>query len=482
MLDKILGKKEKEKNGPDLRKNEKKSGSDVSGRIKNMVSVAGDKSKSQMSKINSKVNGDQNKSKESKSDPTDKIPRPMPKPRPKETGRARLRPPEQKKPSGESRATRGLGSLGSSVPGFGRRSPGGGKRPDDDQRTLVGAAVFGVLLIVLVGAGYYFLFYAPYQGELQDAKTIKLNEVNSYYKGALANDPQRLTLTAQIESAITPDQALAVDVLGPATSSWRAYQTNQINTKKDPYGRVMVTYESGGKKDVIMKIAAAQQLVTQADASVLANTIITTPDTVVVPVFLPRLRAAGGLINVGDTVDIYLNTNTTTSTPAPTTGNNTTNTTNTTNQTTTTSTGGNATVSGATVLAILRTNMDDSKINASISSSQSIAINQMGMSSGRSQDAGTSGVEELLKAAASGIWDESMVSATLASYGYKLSDFERAASFGEYENVNYMILLEVPRDKAVLIIQNQLDMQLTISTQNAPTWMANELKKIYGSG
>ncbi|HPX77799.1 MAG TPA: hypothetical protein PL055_03455 [Methanobacterium sp.] len=47
-----------------------------------------------------------------------------------------------------------------------------------------------------------------------------------------------------------------------------------------------------------------------------------------------------------------------------------------------------------------------------------------------------------------------------------------------------MILIEVPRDKAMYIIQNnQPDanaIQLTISTQSAPSWMVSELHKIYG--
>ncbi len=178
----------------------------------------------------------------------------------------------------------------------------------------------------------------------------------------MATDPQKLTLLAEIESAVTPEQALAVDVLGPATTSWRAYQQNQIETKKDPYGRVMLTYSSGDKKDLIMKVAAAQTLVTQSDASVLANVEITTPDTVVIPIRLDRLRAAGGLISVGDTVDIYVSTNETTTTTTTTT-----NETNRTNQTQQ-STGSNQSgvgqssntplVSGATVLAILRSMVD----------------------------------------------------------------------------------------------------------------------------
>ena len=478
MLDKILGKKEKEKNGPELRKTEKESGSDVSGRIKGIVSRSNDKSKDQTSKLNTKTDGDSGKS-----DPSDKIPRPMPKPRPKDTGRARLKPPEQKKPGGRPGGG-SLDRLGGAVPGFGRRSPGGGRVPDDDQRTLVGAAVFGIILIVLIGAGYYFLFYAPYQGTLQDAKNTKIDEVNSYYKGALAADPQKLTLLADIESSVTPEQALAVDVLGPATTSWRAYQANQINTKKDPYGRVMITYTTGQQKDLIVKVAAAQTLVTQSDASVLSNLEITTPDTVVIPIRLDRLRAAGGLISVGDTVDIYINTNGT-STATTTTPTNTTNQSNQTNTTVVQNTGQNTTtplVSGATVLAILRSMADQNTFNASITTSQSIAINTLSSSSARSQSAAVdpnSGIEGLLQAGSSRTWDESNINALLNAYGVRLDEFERTSNFGNLD-AEYMVLLEVPRDKAIFLIQNQDAMQLTISTQNAPSWMVSELHKIYG--
>ncbi len=472
MLDKILGKKEEENNAPDLRKNEKESGSNVSGRIKNVVSRANDKSKDQMNKINDKVSGDDGK------DSKDKIPRPMPKPRPKESGRARLRPPEDKKSGGS-----GLDRLGGAVPGFGRRSPGGGV-PDDDKRTLVGAAVFGIILIVLVGAGYYFLFYAPYQGSLQDAKDTKITEVNSYYKGALATDPQKLSLLADIEGSTTPQQVLAVDVLGPATTAWRTYQTNQINSKKDPYGRVMITYTTEDQKDLIMKTDAAQTLVTQSDASVLANVEITTPDTVVIPIRLDRLRAAGGLISVGDTVDIWVNTNATSTTTS-----NATNETNETNQTSSNQSNvGQSSdtplVSGATVLAILRSLTTQNNFNASISTSQSIAINTLSSSSSRSQSSATSdgetgGIEALLQSGASRTWDESSINALLNAYGVRLDQFERTSNFGNLD-AEYMVLLEVPRDKAIFLIQNSDAMQLTISTQSAPSWMVDELHKIYG--
>lgn len=477
MLDKILGKKDTENNAPDLRRTEKESGSNVTGRIKNMVSRANDKSKDQVNILNTKISGDGGDE-----DPSSKIPRPMPKPRPKDTGRARLKSPDEKpdRPSG-------LDRLGGAVPGFGRRSPGGGGRggkiPDEDQRTLVGAAVFAIILIVLVGAGYYFLVYSPYQGSLQDAKNYKINEVNSYFKGALATDPQKITLRAEIESGVTPEQVMAVDVLGPATASWRAYQSNQINTKKDPYGRVMLTYTSGSEKDLIMKVAAAQILVNQADASVLANVDIATPDTVVIPIRLERLRAAGGLISVGDTVDIYVNTNGTASASPS-------NATNETNQTDGSQTASNSEasktpmVSGATVLAILRSMTDQNNFNATITTSQSIAINTLSSSASRSQTASTTdgetgGIEALLQAGSSRTWDESSINALLSAYGVRLDQFERTANFGNLD-AEYMVLLEVPRDKGIFLIQSSDAIQLTISTQSAPSWMVDELHKIYG--
>lgn len=478
MLDKILGKKENENNGSDLRKKEEKSGSDVGGRIRNMVSRSNDKSNNQGNKNNSK-NGKDNNNKNA----GNKIPRPMPKPRPRDTEKTRLKPPENRLKPPEKKKPERPGGLAGVVPGFGRREPsgggGGGRIPEDDQRTLLGAAVFAVILIVLVGAGYYFLFYAPYQGSLQTAKQTKINEVNSYYKGALATDPQKLTLLAQIDSAVTPEQALAVDVIGPATISWRAYQNQQINSKKDPYGRVMVTYAAGGKKDLIMKVAAAQQLVAHADASVLANTLIETPDTVVIPITLDRLHAAGGLIAVGDAVDIYINSNGTkssTTTPVN-------NTTNQTNQTQSVGQNNTPLVSGATVLAILRSKASPgstSVIQANLSQSQSIAVNQLSQSSSRSQSADTD-VEELLKAGSARIWDEATLRALLNAYGVRLDDFERTSNLGDLD-ATYMVLLEVPRDNALFLIQNQNAIQLTISTQQAPQWMMNELHQIYGSG
>jgi hypothetical protein len=476
MLDKILGKKDKDKNDtPDLRKNGKKSdsdNSDIGGRLKDMVGKVSGKSKDKDSdepkSDNGKVklsNGDK------KASPDNKIPRPMPKPKPKpQLDKPRLRPPEKKKPG----AFAGLGG------GLGKQLP------EDDQRTLVGAAVFGIILIILVGAGYYFLVYSPYQQTLVSAQNAKISEVNSYFKGALANDPNKSSLLLKISGAQTPDQALAVDVIGPATTDWRTYQTQQITNKSDPYGRVQISYStaptaatstvgdasSANVKNLIVKNADAQTIVNEADASVLANMDITTPDTVAIPVYLSRIQAAGGLLNVGDSVDVYQNVNTTPTT----TGNN----------TTAVSTTNSAApeISGATVLAILRDTTSSSDYNANLSCSTAVSVDGsgLGVSSG-SEATGT--IEQVLQAGASGNWNQAQINTLLTAYGWKLSNFERVSNLGDM-SANYLVVLEVPRANALWVIQNDnflasSSLYLVVPTQSAPTWMIQELHQIYGS-
>jgi len=457
MLDKILGKKDKDKKDvPDLRKDGKQDDSDIGGRLKGMVSKATEKSKE---KITNNGKGDDGKLS------GDKKPRPMPKPRPKPRPTPRDKPtlkaPLKKQPQKKGR----FGAIG------GAAGLGGGS--DDDQRTLVGAAVFGIILIILVGAGYYFLVFAPYQDAMTAAKQTKITEVNTYFKGALATDYNKTLLLAQIDAGTTPEMVLAVDVIGPATQSWRDYQNQQIESKKDPYGRVMITYAAGGQKNLIVKVVDAQKIVNEADAAVLSNMEIKTPDTVAVPIIISRLQAAGGLINVGDSVDVYL---TTTNASATTTaGNNTT----TTQTATTQPASSSPTISGATVLAILRAK-DSGTVAANLQQSQEIAVNTLTMTNSKTQTANTD-VEELLKAAASNTWNEAQVTSLLKAYGWRLSDFERASNLGELD-VRYLVVLEVPRENALFLMQNSQSLQLTVPTQNAPEWMITELKRIYGTG
>ncbi|MDI9619049.1 DUF515 domain-containing protein [Methanothermobacter sp.] len=436
MLDKIKGNdKDKKNNPPDLRKNRGKDDSKIGDRLKGLVGKFGG-------------GGDSDKKK----------PRPMPKPRPRLKSReeSKVRKPPEKPLKGDEKPKPRL-----TPPPTRPGGPSGGigrKIPEEDQKTLVGALVFGVILMVLAGAGYYFLVYQPYQEVLQNAKATKIAEVNALFKGPLATDPQKQAILAQIDAAVTPEEALAVDVVGPATQSWRTYQNQQINIKKDRVGRVMVNYtDNGQEKRVIMKVADAKKFVSQADATVLSNTQIQTPDTVAVPIMITRLQAAGGLISVGNMVDVYLNQNAT--------GNNT---------STATST---PRISGATVLAILRSK-DSGTVDARILNSQRLTLNTITSQSENERTSSTD-VEQLLRAAASGGLNEAEINAILQNYGIRLSDYERSSNLGELD-ANYLIILEVPREDVLFLIQNMNSIVLTVPTQNAPEWMIRELQRIYG--
>jgi hypothetical protein len=73
----------------------------------------------------------------------------------------------------------------------------------------------------------------------------------------------------------------------------------------------------------------------------------------------------------------------------------------------------------------------------------------------------------------------------LNAYGWRLSDFERVSNLGDLTN-NYLVVLEVPRENALWVIQNDnvvagSSLYLVVPTQRAPEWMITELHQIYGS-
>lgn len=435
MLDKIRGKKKDDKDALDLRgNNKKKNDSDIGGRLKGMVGKVTGKSD------NSKKEG-------KKSPPEKKMPRPMPKPMAKPGETPRLRPPQRKSDGKRPIKSGGRG-------GFGR------KLPDDDQKTLIGLAVVAVIVIVFIGALYYFFIQAPYTETFNAAKQAKTAEVNTYFTGPLTTDPRGIELRLNISSAETPLQVEAIDVMVPATQAWREYQTQQITNQTDPYGRVMFVYAAGSQKNVVLKAAEAQTVVnTQLDAKSLVDITVKKPDTVAIPIIVSRLQAAGGLVNVGNSVDVYLMNATTT------------------NQTVANSTSNTPNISGATVLAILRAK-DSGKIEANKSHAQDMAINNLVQMSSRSESA-QQDVEQLIRAVSARNWDESEVTNYLNAYGWRLSDFERTSNLGELD-AQYLLLLEVPRENAIFLIQNMNNVILTVPTQQAPNWMIKELKAIYG--
>ena len=118
----------------------------------------------------------------------------------------------------------------------------------------------------------------------------------------------------------------------------------------------------------------------------------------------------------------------------------------------------------------------------SCSTAISIGGTGLGVSSG---SAATGTIEQVLQAGASGNWNQAQINTLLTAYGWKLSNFERVSNLGNM-NANYLVVLEVPRANALWVIQNDnflasSSLYLVVPTQSAPTWMIQELHKIYGS-
>gem|GEM_PF-466568 len=360
---------------------------------------------------------------------------------------------------------------------------------DEDAKTLMGAAIFGLILIVLVSSSYYFFFYQPFQDELATAKIAKLNELNSFYKGPLALDNEAFTLKSQIENAKSSQEIETIDIIRPATESWRFYHNKEINIVKDDFNRVMATYTSNKTKNVIMDIDNAHKMVADNDAMVLANIEFKKPDTVAIPILVTRLQAGAGLISVGTIVDIYTlnsediynqqdssisengnesNSNTSDS-PS--------------NQNLLDSDNNESSslyegpdVSGVTVLAIMRSkesgSIDANYIKTKINVNGTIT-NQI-----ETTDSFSTDVDEMLRGAIAGGFNEAVIAQLLDKYGLKLSDYERRSNLAELD-VQYLLLIEVPRGDVLYVINNMDSLILTIPIEHAPNWMVDELKSAY---
>ena len=390
---------------------------------------------------------------------------------------------------------------------------------DDDSKTIFGAAIFGLILIVILFSTYYFLFYQPYQEDLSTAKNNKLNELNSLFKGPLALDSNVLTLNSEIDLATSPEEVNTIDIIRPATASWRDYQSKQINNTKDDFNRVMISYETGsiennsstspngGNKNIIMYTEDAQSFVNENDVIVLANIVFKKPDTVAVPILISRLQAGAGLISTGSIVDIYFladyssqsqssdsssyDSNSDSSTNGSDVGSNGTNESSIDNNENgknqepnqqklsnlqSSSQTYSPDISGSTVLAIMRSK-DSGVITADYFKSQT-TINGNNTNQAQNSKSFSTNVEEMIRGSVSGGYDEKRISSLLNSYGLKLSNYERQSNLAELD-VQYLLLIEVPRDNVPYLINNMEDIILTIPTSEAPNWLVNELKSTY---
>ena len=380
-------------------------------------------------------------------------------------------------------------------------------KKDDKSKTRFGKIAFVLIFLVLASSMLYFMVYQPFQEELNLEKNAKLNELNALYKGPLEVHENAYALKNQIESTHDIEELKSIDVLRTATDDWKTYQKSCIVKCRDDYGRVMLSYADNDTKNVILSVGDAQDFVKDNDAKVLSNVRFRKVDTVIVPISLSRLQATAGLIYVGSIVDIYSLDENDTFDYSQTDSNSDeisvesqdNSSDNMSNESSipvsqedmqsgadsiNDSSGDEnldfdkgPDVSGATVLAILRSK--ESGVVDSKFSRSSLKVNGNVSTPKEKTNSFSTDVEELLKASAFGSYSgNGALESYLDSYGVKLSDYERMSNLGELDS-EYIILLEVPRNDVDFIINNMDDLILTIPTQFAPDWVANELSQTY---
>ena len=346
-------------------------------------------------------------------------------------------------------------------------------------KTLFGKITFILIFLVLISSIFYFFVYQPFQDELNLEKNSKLNEVNALYRGPLELNDNAYSLKSQIDQAYDIEEIKSIDILRFATKDWRIYHSSKIVSCKDDFGRVMMSY--GENKDIIMSVKDANDFVKDNDAKILSNVQFERVNTVIVPISLSRLQATAGLISVGSVVDVYsLNDNSSeTFDDYGSTEDNL-------SSLQSNETIGNGSsekteedpiVSGATVLAILRSK-DSGLVDSTVSKSKTI-IKGNETKPFENTVSYSSDVEELLK---SSVLNSSNVNDALDSYlmnyGVRLSNFERMSNLGDLDS-EYIILLEVPHSDVNFIINNMDNLILTIPTNFAPDWVVNELNETY---
>jgi hypothetical protein len=309
-------------------------------------------------------------------------------------------------------------------------------------------------------------------------KNSKLNELNALYKGPLELNENYYTLENRINQAYDIEEIKSIDVLRFATKDWRIYHSSKIVSCKDDFGRVMMSY--GENKNIIMSVKDANDFVKDNDAKILSNVQFDKVNTVIVPISLSRLQATAGLISVGSVVDIYslddnsssysyedgdMNDNLS-SIPS-----------NESLESTLENKEEDPIVSGATVLAILRSK-DSGLVDSTVSKSKTV-IKGNETKPFENTVSYSSDVEELLKSSVlNSNNDNNALDSYLMNYGVRLSSFERMSNLGDLDS-EYIILLEVPQSDVNFVINNMDNLILTIPTDFAPNWVVDELNETY---
>ena len=304
-----------------------------------------------------------------------------------------------------------------------------------------------------------------------------------YNTGGNRNDVNRLRKITGIVFVI--EEIKSIDVLMFATKDWRMYHSSRIVSCKDDFGRVMMSY--GENKNIIMSVKDANDFVRDNDAKVLSNVRFEKVNTVIVPISLSRLQATAGLISVGSVVDIYSLSDNSSEydymddeqqrISNETDANESSADEEIMNDESLESDSDDPLVSGATVLAILRSK-DSGMVDSAISKSNTVIKGNQTNPFENTSSYSTDVEEQLKKAVLDSNNDNKALDSYLLSYGVRLSNFERMSNLGDLDS-EYIILLEVPQGDVNFVINNMDNLILTIPTGFAPDWVVSELNETY---
>ena len=178
-------------------------------------------------------------------------------------------------------------------------------------------------------------------------------------------------------------------------------------------------------------------------------------DSVIIPLSINRKQAASGLITEGNSVDIY-KTGSNAQVESESLEENQSQEDNIITSRTT------KIVGGSQIVSILR-----SKDSAVIE--QNLEMSEYPKSRNISQLSSLD-IQQILSSKAAGTYDEQQIKILLDDYGTRLSNYERTSRIGELD-VEYIIMLEVPRDSVEYLIDNMDNIILTIPTYDAPSWV-----------
>lgn len=322
-------------------------------------------------------------------------------------------------------------------------------KKNEDEELLTGAIVVFLIIIILVSMGYYFLVFAPQQQQIDNLRQEKINQVN-----ALLPEEQlqnRQAIISEIERKNTLEELENLDVEAMVYPILKNSLIEQLEEYKDKYHRVQI--QTDNTTD-IMNVANATNYIKTRDASTLATIKIKQVDSVIIPLSINRKQAASGLITEGDVVDIYTS-DTQSESAGEVVDENSTNITDTHDKT-------SKVVGGSSVVSILR-----SKDSGSIE--QNMELSQTPKSRNLSQTSNLD-IEQILASRAAGTYDSRQIKILLDDYGTRLADYERTSRIGELD-VEYIIMVEVPRESVEGLISNMDNIILTIPTYDAPSWV-----------